>query len=507
MIKLINGIDVSDSSLLNLQELARLVVDAATVGAWRDPDLDFSVLPRQPVEGDISFAGLYNEWLRIGVSSKIAGRMTIVAAAESGLKGSAVNSASGALGLYQVLGRLRQFGSSSVKLSDHRKTLVALRDLYLLTKDNANASLKDLYSMNWQGRYVAGFPFQSDMFAGFIPEGYTSYTGEHAYTDGSSSWNDVRVLTTIALIRFARMIHAPVNWHVPMPNLIFDHNTRRTVKISAPIEKYDDSRHLVPGGPTAAVRPEGRVSLDDDISISVDLGHGLSMSTIQRIQSKDTWGAVGLTREFIMVDPNDVGAAETHAYLMALDDLVNNKEQVAVLRDFIRERSRRSKGDQEFRILNELVAQVRAGDEVPLFIKDQKAPQRTIVNPEYQALRISASGGLAISSWLATVSDDVIDGILPRLLTMYLYNTHYRTIASQLEYHDRSLISSIARESFYHTISYAAVPYPQSLLITPLPSIDKTRKSNLTRLPPTLLTQYLSQVTMFRTGHRGTTFV
>jgi hypothetical protein len=113
-------------------------------------------------------------------------------------------------------------------------------------------------------------------------------------------------------------------------------------------------------------------------------------------------------------------------------------------------------------ILNEMVAQSRTKG--PMFTIQNG---RTIISSEAQALRVAANGEPAVCSYIEALPADQVLQLLSVISFSFLRTVPLSILTAQISYQAPCLLEDGADLCIYG-LEHAGVPFPASLLITPL---------------------------------------
>lgn len=215
------------------------VLNSSSRAPWVDPDTtDWRLRPDEDVA-----SWLMNAWRKLGVSRHAAIMLVGIAAVESNLDPTAVNSSSGAKGLYQGLsGVFGRVASSSADLDDH---LPMMREMIKQYKLEEPLSLHATYALHFQYGLVR-YRAKLDRIRGFIPQNGTTYDAQYATTDNDVSCNDCGLASVTAVLRLSQLFETARRVDLSLPGSVLDQRTRPDtfINLNNPVSVYNAKEHL-----------------------------------------------------------------------------------------------------------------------------------------------------------------------------------------------------------------------------------------------------------------------
>lgn len=237
---IINGINTAHKSLD--RALIMRVLNSSTRADWVDPETsNWMLRPGEPVA-----SWLLKTWRQLGVPRHTAIMLIGIAAAESGLDPTIVNTESGAKGLYQGLsGVFGRVASSSSDLNDH---IPMMREMIKQYKLLDPISLHGIYTLHFQFSLI-DYRDRLDRIRGVVPTSGTTYGAQYATTDGDVSCNDFGLATVTAMLRLSQLFDSDRRIDLSLPGAVLDKRSRpdKFVSINNPVSVYNAGTHLVVG--------------------------------------------------------------------------------------------------------------------------------------------------------------------------------------------------------------------------------------------------------------------
>lgn len=213
------------------------VLNSCSPGPWHDPPIQQIQLTSPQA------AAIFRLWRNLGAPPKTSLWATLLAYRESRFDGLAVNSASGAAGLYQGLSpSFRKVAVASSRLED------ALPIMKLMFREygmSAEVSLHALYAAHFQGMYAKR---NVDNLRGFIDAQGSTYDAQYATTNGRMSVSDLGFLTISALCDLPDIAQIQNSYMLTMPTKIDDRRYRYSrPDYMGPVAIYLGDNHLKMG--------------------------------------------------------------------------------------------------------------------------------------------------------------------------------------------------------------------------------------------------------------------